>query len=111
MGLMGIDLNFMNLVVFTMVVGVGVDYGVHILHRHSENKTTPFESGLLQVSKGVALAALTTLVGFGSLVLSGYPGLQSMGIVALIGVGFSALIALTLLPVLLRKRLPKKGLS
>jgi len=111
MGLMGIDLNFMNLVVFTMVVGVGVDYGMHILHRYSENKTTQFEPGLLQVSKGVALAALTTLVGFGSLVLSGYPGLQSMGIVALIGVGFSALIALTLLPVLLRKRLPKRDLS
>jgi len=34
-----------------------------------------------------------------------------MGIVALIGVGFSALIALTLLPVLLRKRLPKRDLS
>jgi predicted RND superfamily exporter protein len=34
-----------------------------------------------------------------------------MGIVALMGVGFSALIALTLLPALLRNRLPKKGLS
>ena len=111
MGMMGIDLNFMNLVVFTMVVGVGVDYGVHILHRSSESGMGQFETGLVQVSKGVGLAALTTLVGFGSLVLSGYPGLQSMGLVALMGVGFSTLIALTLLPVLLRKRLPKKGLS
>ncbi len=111
MGLLGMDLNFMNLVVFTMVVGVGVDYGVHILHRHAEGDLTQFASGLVQVSKGVALAALTTLVGFGSLGLSGYPGLQSMGIVALMGVGFSALIALTLVPALLRKRLPKKGLS
>jgi len=111
MGLMGIDLNFMNLVVFTMVVGVGVDYGVHILHRSSESGMSQFETGLVQVSKGVVLAVLTTLVGFGSLVLSGYPGLQSMGLVALMGVGFSALIALTLLPVLLRKRLPKRDLS
>ena len=111
MGMMGIDLNFMNLVVFTMVVGVGVDYGVYILHRSSEGGMSQFETGLVQVSKGVVLAVLTTLVGFGSLVLSGYPGLQSMGLVALMGVGFSALIALTLLPVLLRKRLPKKSLS
>jgi len=59
----------------------------------------------------VGLAALTTLVGFGSLVLSGYPGLQSMGTVALMGIGFSALIALTLLPALLRNRLLKKSLS
>jgi len=107
MGILGMDLNFMNLVVFTMVLGVGVDYGVHILHRHSEGSLAQFETGLVQVSKGVVLAALTTLVGFGSLILSGYPGLQSMGTVALMGVGFSALIALTLLPVLLRKRLPK----
>lgn len=111
MGMMGMDLNFMNLVVFTMVVGVGVDYGVHILHRYSENGMTQFETGLVQVSKGVGLAALTTLVAFGSLILSGYPGLQSMGTVALMGIGFSALTALTLLPVLLRNRLPKKGLS
>jgi predicted RND superfamily exporter protein len=111
MGLLGMDLNFMNLVVFTMVVGVGVDYGVHILHRQSENGISSFEPGLVEVAKGVGLAALTTLVGFGSLVLSGYPGLQSMGIVALMGVGFSTLLALTLLPALLRNRLPKKGLS
>jgi predicted RND superfamily exporter protein len=111
MGLLGMDLNFMNLVVFTMVVGVGVDYGVHILHRHSEGGLTQLETGLVQVSKGVILAALTTLVGFGSLVFSGYPGLQSMGMVALMGVGFSGLIALTLVPALLRNWLPKKGLS
>jgi predicted RND superfamily exporter protein len=111
MGILGMDLNFMNLVVFTMVVGVGVDYGVHILHRHSEKGLARLETGLVQVSKGVVLAALTTLVGFGSLILSGYPGLQSMGTVALMGVGFSALIALTLVPALLQMRLPKKGLS
>jgi predicted RND superfamily exporter protein len=107
MGILGMDLNFMNLVIFTMVVGVGVDYGVHILHRQLENGLARFEPGLVQVSKGVVLSALTTLVSFGSLVLSGYPGLRSMGTAALMGVSFSALIALTLLPVLLRKRLPK----
>lgn len=109
MGILGMDLNFMNLVVFTMVVGV--DYVVHILHRHSENGLARLETGLVQVSKGVVLAVLTTLVGFGSLILSGYPGLQSMGAVALMGVGFSTLSALTLVPALLQKRLPKKGLS
>jgi hypothetical protein len=56
---------------------------VHILHRYSGKKTTRLETAPPQVSKGVAL----------------------------MGVSFSALIALTLLPVLLRKRLPKKGLS
>jgi len=107
MGITGMDLNFMNLVVFTMVLGVGVDYGLHILYRGLESGKIGFEPGLAQVGKGVVLAALTTLVGFGSLVFSGYPGLRSMGAVALMGVGFSALIGMTLVPVLLQKLLPK----
>jgi len=108
MGILGVDLNFMNLVVFTMVLGVGVDYGVHILHRLSENGAAAGGKALVQVGKGIALSALTTLVGFGSLVSSGYPGLRSMGLVALMGVGFSALIALTLVPVLWQKMRPAR---
>jgi uncharacterized protein len=106
MSILKMNLNFMNLVVFTMVLGIGVDYGVHILHRGMESREN-FATGLLQISKGVILAALTTLVGFGSLILSSYPGLQSMGAVALMGVGFSALISLTLIPVLLKIYLQK----
>jgi predicted RND superfamily exporter protein len=111
LGLMGffrISLNFMNLVVFTMVLGIAVDYGLHILHRGLEDGTLLEGAGLRQVGKGVALAALTTLAGFGSLILSGYPGLRSMGVVALMGVGFSGLISLTLLPVLLQKELKNR---
>lgn len=100
MGLLGLDLNFMNLIVFSMVLGIGVDYGVHVLHRLQESRDSNWKEGLGQVSRGVILAALTTLAGFGSLVLSGYPGLRSMGSVALMGVGFSALLALTLVPCL-----------
>ena len=77
----------------------------------AESGASQLETGLAQGGKGVVLAALTTLVGFGSLVLSGYPGLRSMGAVALMGVGFSALIALTLMPVVLQKLLPKRGSS
>ena len=108
MGMLKMDLNFMNLIVFTMVLGVGVDYGIHILHRLLESEATYRQASLTQVSKGVVLAALTTLAGFGSLVFSEYPGLQSMGAVALMGVGFSALIALTVVPVLFLKGFPSK---
>ena len=108
MGFSGMSLNFMNLVVFTMVLGIAVDYGLHILHRGLESGTLQEGASLRQVGKGVALAALTTLAGFGSLVFSGYPGLQSMGAVAFMGVGFSGLISLTLLPVLLQRELKSR---
>jgi predicted RND superfamily exporter protein len=107
MGLLGIHLNFMNLVVFTMVLGIGVDYGVHVLHRGVQSPPGQLEQELHKINKGVVLSGLTTLAGFGSLVFSAYPGLQSMGAVALMGVGFSLLFALTLVPILFHKWLEK----
>jgi predicted RND superfamily exporter protein len=111
MGILGIHLNFMNLVVFTMVLGIGVDYGVHVLHRGLQSSPGQLEQELQKVNKGVVLAGLTTLAGFGSLVFSAYPGLQSMGAVALMGVGFSLFFALTLVPVLLHKWMQRRPLA
>ena len=48
-----------------------------------------------------AIAALTTMVGFGSLVTSAYPGLRSMGLVALLGTLFSLVTTMTILVALL----------
>jgi predicted RND superfamily exporter protein len=111
MGILQVRLNFMNLIVFTMVLGIGVDYGVHVLHRGLQSSPENLGVELERVNRGVVLAALTTLAGFGSLVTSSYPGLQSMGAVALMGVGFSLLFALTLVPVLMQKWLPKRKSS
>jgi uncharacterized protein len=111
MGFLGIHLNFMNLVVFTMVLGIGVDYGVHVLHRGLQSSPGQLEQELQRVNKGVVLAGLTTLASFGSLVFSSYPGLQSMGAVALMGVGFSLFFALTLVPVLFQKWAQKRPLA
>jgi hypothetical protein len=111
MGFLGIHLNFMNLVVFTMVLGIGVDYGVHVLHRGLQSSPGKLEQELQRVNKGIVLAGLTTLASFGSLVFSAYPGLQSMGAVALMGVGFSLFFALTLVPVLFQKRAQKRPLA
>jgi predicted RND superfamily exporter protein len=107
LGILQGRLNFMNLAVFTMILGIGVDYGVHVLHRGLQSSPEHLGYELERVNRGVVLAALTTLAGFGSPVTSSYPGLQSMGAVALMGVGFSFLLALTLVPVLMQKGLPK----
>jgi len=64
---------------------------------------------VLERKSGGEVAALTTLVGFGSLVLFGYPGPQFMGAAALMGIGFGALIPLTLLPLLIQKLLTKRS--
>lgn len=102
MSFLGLHINFMNIFVITMVIGIGVDYSVHFLHRWFETGGKP--EALAGISKAIAVAALTTIIGFGSLVLSHYPGLRSVGFAAILGALATAVISITVLPVLLRWR-------
>ncbi|RMH16452.1 MAG: hypothetical protein D6696_18060 [Acidobacteria bacterium] len=98
---LGIDMNFMNIFVTTMIIGIGVDYGVHMLHRHRELREASLAEltdGLGETGKAIIMAAVSTIVGFGSLVLSHYPGLRSIGSVAILGAVSTSLVAITLLP-------------
>jgi predicted RND superfamily exporter protein len=101
MALLGIKINFMNIFVMTMVIGIGVDYGVHLLHRWWESSGDT--GALSETAKAIAVAALTTVVGFGSLVLSHFPGLRSVGAAAILGAVCTAIASITVLPVLLTK--------
>ncbi|MGH9464079.1 MAG: MMPL family transporter, partial [Thermoanaerobaculia bacterium] len=112
MAALGQPMNFMNIFVTTMIIGIGVDYGIHMIHRFRESRGLAAEeraAGLVETGKAVALAALTTIVGFGSLVTSHYPGLRSMGWVAALGVGSTSLVALSLLPAYLALRLRRRA--
>ncbi len=107
MVLIGLDMNFFNVFVVTMIIGIGVDYGVHMVHRWREVGFGPealqgdrLVSALGETGKAIVLAAVSTSVGFGSLALSHYPGLRSMGIVAILGAAATALVSITLLPAL-----------
>jgi len=102
MSFLGLRINFMNIFVITMVIGIGVDYSVHFLHRWFETGGNP--EALAGISKAIAVAALTTIVGFGSLALSHYPGLRSVGFAAILGALATAVISITVLPVLLSWR-------
>ena len=56
---------------------------------------------LNQVGKAVLMAALTTIFGFGTITYSDYPGLISMGVACVLGVGTCAVASLILLPAVL----------
>jgi len=99
MGLLGLRLNFFNIFVLTMIIGIGVDYGIHLLHRWYESGGD--HEALAETAKAIAVAALTTMVGFGSLVLSHYPGLRSVGAAAILGAFSTAVLGIALLPALL----------
>ncbi len=107
MVVLDLHLNFMNIFVITMIIGIGVDYGIHVIHRYREEEMRPGgdpAGAIEETSRGVFLAALTTIVGFGSLATSHYPGLVSMGLVSTIGTLTTALVALAVIPAYLSFR-------
>ncbi|MDX1632362.1 MAG: MMPL family transporter, partial [Thermoanaerobaculia bacterium] len=112
MALLGIEVNLMNIFVTTMIIGIGVDYGIHALHRFREAPPGDVEAlsaGLLETGKAIVLAALSTVAGFGSMALSRYPGLESIGYVAILGALSTALVSVTLLPAWFRWRMAKSS--
>ncbi len=100
MGAVGFDFNLANSIFMPLVVGAGVEYGVIILYRWQEGREgcgrLPFSTG-----KGVILAALTTTIGFGALMISSNPGIFSLGFVAWSGSICVLLSALLILPAIL----------
>ncbi|HVS14676.1 MAG TPA: MMPL family transporter [Thermoanaerobaculia bacterium] len=110
MAMFDLHMNFFNVFVTTMIIGIGVDYGVHMMHRYrdvdidGDGSGEALLAGMGETGKAIVLAALSTSVGFGSMAISHYPGLRSMGLVAIMGALATALVAVTLLPAFLGLR-------
>lgn len=110
---LGIRFNFTNVVVLPLLLGIGVDSGIHLVHRHRSamgngSVAASPEVGLMGTStaRAVFFSALTTMGSFGSLALTTHPGLASLGRLLLIGVTFTLLCNLVLLPALIAGRRP-----
>jgi predicted RND superfamily exporter protein len=93
-----LDFNFFNLIVLPMIVGIGIDDGVHLTNTFRRVDRADLLDAMSQTGRAVVLTSLTTLVGFGSLSLSHYPGLKSMGYVAVIGISACLVASVILLP-------------
>jgi hypothetical protein len=57
---------------------------------------------LRSTGEHVTMGSLTTMIGFGGLLLSFHPGLRSIGELAVVGIGMTLLAALLFLPALLQ---------
>jgi predicted RND superfamily exporter protein len=99
LGLLNIPLNPANMLALPLILGVGIDYGVHVVHDYLEQKG-PYRMPP-SIATAVTIDALTTIVGFGSLMIASHRGLQSLGRVLVICVTCTLICSLTVLPALL----------
>ncbi|MCB1947451.1 MAG: MMPL family transporter [Burkholderiales bacterium] len=99
--LLGLPFNFANVIALPLILGIGIDCSVHMVHR-SRNNGEAYENLLYtSTARAIFYSALTTMAGFGSLIFSHHQGTASMGLLLLVGVVLTLVCVLVILPVLL----------
>ena len=85
-----------------LIIGIGVENGIHLVHRFRVGRDVSVVS-LIAGSTGqaVVLFSLTTMVGFGSLMVAQYYGIFSMGLLLSLAVGSVLVASIVVLPLLL----------
>ncbi|MCZ6897088.1 MAG: MMPL family transporter [Betaproteobacteria bacterium] len=100
--LLNMPFNFANIIALPLLLGIGIDSSLHMVHRSRNDKLT--SEALIQTStvRAIFYSALTSLVAFSSLMFSSHQGTASMGILLTMGLTFTLICTLVILPVLLR---------
>ena len=101
MWLFNLQFNLANMVAVPLIIGIGVENGIHIVHRYREEGVGGPTLVAGSTGQAVALFSLTTMIGFGSLMVARYYGIFSMGLLLTIAVGSVLVASLTVLPLLL----------
>ena len=95
--------NFANVIVLPLLLGFGVDSGIHLVSRRRQRSDA---DAVMESStpRAVLLSALTTIASFGALSLSPHWGTASLGILLSIGMTLIIVSVIVVLPVLMRLR-------
>lgn len=105
MGAMGVQFNLANFFAVPILIGIGVDSGIHLIRRCREQQAEGREAlDLGSTRRAVFVTAMTTMIGFGSLLTASHRGLASLGLLMLIGSAAGLLASLVVLPALLAWR-------
>jgi uncharacterized protein len=109
MVLFGVHFNFANVCVLPLLLGIGVDSGIHLVHRSRGGVVEPSSLIASTTARAVFFSAVTTIVSFGSLALSGHYGMHSMGLLLLVGINLILASNLLVLPELIAMRAQRRA--
>jgi predicted RND superfamily exporter protein len=99
-GPLGIPLNLVSIMMIPLVIGIGVDDSIHILHRYKEEGLGSLPRVIQHTGKAIFLTTATTTLAFSSFLVAEHPGLRSMGQVPVLGLVLCFLAAVIFLPAL-----------
>lgn len=98
-------LTMLSISIGALLMGLGVDYSIHLMNRFAEEKTVEdkiqrMEITLKSTGKAVLLSTITTMIGFGSLMISSMSPIVTFGFTCAIGILFCFISAIILVPCL-----------
>jgi predicted RND superfamily exporter protein len=102
----GLDFNFANVIALPLLVGVGVDNGIHMVHRMASEPPADGRMIDTSTSRAVFASGLTTIASFGNLAFASHLGMASMGKLLTLGMLVTLLATLVVLPAMLKLRPP-----
>jgi predicted exporter len=94
-----VELDLFAVFAVVTFVGIGVDYGIHLVHRYQERGDAARATA--ELAPVILVAAAITMLGYGTLVTSSYPPLRSIGVVSAVSVVTLAIASVFVLPALL----------
>jgi hopanoid biosynthesis associated RND transporter like protein HpnN len=103
MVLFGMSFNFANVIVLPLMLGIGVDTGIHLVHRARFAGARGAQLLRTETTRAVIYSNLTSLASFGSLGIAEHLGMASIGRLLFVGISFILVTNLVLLPALLER--------
>ncbi|SFU50985.1 hypothetical protein SAMN05216339_103122 [Nitrosomonas eutropha] len=93
--------NFANIIALPLLLGLGIDSSLHMVHRSMDNQVGSEVLIHTSTARAIFYSALTALVDFASLMFSPHKGTASMGTLLAVGLAFTLICTLVILPSLL----------
>lgn len=96
--LFNIPLNFANIIGLPLLLGMGVDSGIHIADRFRQEHQSGINIFMTSSSRGVIVSSLTTIFSIGNLAFSSHQGTASMGLLLSVGLASMMVSTMIILP-------------
>jgi len=110
MSWLNIKFDYVNIMALPIIIGIGVDDGVHLIHRYLIEKN--MLPAVKSTGRGIFLTSVTTSAAFGAMMISKYQGFFSLGLVLVLGIMLAYLLTVIFIPsiiIILNNKKPVKG--
>jgi len=102
MGISGMQFNLINIVISSFIFGIGVDYSIFVMDGLQADKRSNYDDLLAYHKTAIFFSAFVLTVSISSLMFATHPALRSIGLITLVGLTSTAIIAYSVLPFLFR---------